>query len=122
MIIDGIVYSYGGSDGNGTFFGLASYNPSTLLNFLKQTETNVWNPAVETKGPQPMSRTNMALTGLGKKIYLHGGNKNVDKVYSIMSDMFCYDTETNTWTDLGPLMKGTVPGQIIGMAYLDRLT
>jgi len=104
VFINGTIFSFGGYDGEGTFYGLSAFNVGTK---------NFEYPAVSF-GKEPGRRTNHAATAVKNKMYIYGGNKDENNVYIIYDDLQCFDTETRTWTDLTPHMKGDLPGQVIG--------
>jgi N-acetylneuraminic acid mutarotase len=94
------VYVFGGFDGHGTNFDLASFDPYT------RTWTNV--PKSAQKGVPPPSRTNHASASVGKNMYIFGGNNNNEAgQYQVLDDLHVLDTHTMTWTR--PKTSGQAP-------------
>jgi len=99
--IDEVIYIFGGFDGYGTFFGLAAYD----------TNSHTWYEPI-TSGTPPVARTNHAVTSVGNKMYLFGGNDTTkpgksDMRYGTYGDLQILDTETMTWRE--PPRKGKLP-------------
>jgi N-acetylneuraminic acid mutarotase len=96
--IDNKLYSFGGYDGIGTYFGLAVFDPATVT----------WAYPT-TYGETPILRTNHAAAAIGSKMYIYGGNRtDEDKTYHIYGDLCVFDTKTMTWSK--PITSGDVPG------------
>jgi len=94
------VYVFGGFDGHGTNFDLATFDPYT------RTWTNVAKTAQ--KGTPPPSRTNHAAASVGKNMYIFGGNNNNDAgQYQVLDDLTMLDTLTMTWSR--PKTTGAIP-------------
>jgi len=94
------VYIFGGFDGHGTNFDLASFDPYTC------TWTNIAKSAQ--KGTPPPSRTNHAAAAVGKNMYIFGGNNNNEAgQYQVLKDFCMLDTRTMTWST--PQTTGTAP-------------
>lgn len=104
VFINGTIFSFGGYDGEGTFYGLSAFNVGTRT---------FEYPAVSF-GTEPGRRTNHAAAAVNNKMYIYGGNKDENNVYIIYEDLQMFDTETRTWTDLTPFTKGDLPGKVIG--------
>jgi len=99
--IGNVIYIFGGFDGYGTFFGLAAYD----------TVSHTWYEPM-TSGTSPVARTNHAVTSVGTKMYLFGGNDTTkpgksDMRYGTYGDLQILDTETMTWHE--PTRKGKSP-------------
>jgi len=80
------LFTFGGFDGMGQYFNLAVFDLETLT----------WSYP-ETRGPQPMLRTNHAAAAVGAKMYIYGGNRTEADTYHILDDLHVLDTETMTW-------------------------
>jgi len=94
------VYIFGGFDGHGTNFDLATFDP------YSRTWTNV--PKAAQKGVAPPSRTNHAAASVGKNMYIFGGNNNNEAGhYQVLDDLSMLDTHTMTWSR--PKTTGDVP-------------
>jgi N-acetylneuraminic acid mutarotase len=94
------IYIFGGYDGHGTNFELATFDPFSC------TWTNV--PKSNQKGTLPPSRTNHAAAAVGKNMYLFGGNNNNERgQYQVLDDLNVLDTRTLTWSR--PQTTGTAP-------------
>jgi len=94
------VYVFGGFDGHGTNFDLATYDPYT----------KIWNniPKTSQKGTPPPSRTNHASASVGKNMYIFGGNNNNEAgQYQVLDDLTMLDTLTMTWSR--PKTTGAIP-------------
>lgn len=108
VFINGTIYSFGGYDGEGTFYGLSAFDVGSCT---------FEYPAVSF-GKEPGRRTNHAAVAVKDKLYIYGGNKDENNVYAIYDDMQMFDTKTKTWTNLTPYMKGDLPGKVIGHKML----
>jgi N-acetylneuraminic acid mutarotase len=94
------VYIFGGFDGHGTNFDLATFDP------YSRTWNNV--PKTSLKGTPPPSRTNHASAAVGKNMYIFGGNNNNEMgQYQVLDDLNVLDTRTMTWSR--PKTTGTPP-------------
>jgi N-acetylneuraminic acid mutarotase len=94
------VYIFGGFDGHGTNFDLATFDP------YNRTWTNVTKTAQ--RGVSPPSRTNHAAASVGKNMYIFGGNNNNEEgKYQVLDDLNVLDTQTMTWSC--PKTTGTAP-------------
>lgn len=94
------VYIFGGFDGHGTNFDLATFDP------YARSWCNVSKAAQ--KGITPPSRTNHAAAAVGKNMYIFGGNNNNDEgKYQVLDDLSMLDTVTMTWSR--PKTTGTAP-------------
>jgi len=94
------VYVFGGFDGHGTNFDLATFDPYSRI------WTNV--PKTSQKGAPPPSRTNHAAASVGKNMYIFGGNNNNEAgQYQVLDDLNMLDTHTMTWSR--PKTTGTAP-------------
>ena len=94
------VYVFGGFDGHGTNFDLATFDPYT------RSWTNVAKTAQ--KGILPPSRTNHASAAVGKNMYMFGGNNNNEAgQYQVLDDLNMLDTVTMTWSR--PKTTGAIP-------------
>jgi hypothetical protein len=97
VAIGGRVFSFGGYDGVGTYFGLAVLEPNAMT----------WtNPA--TSGAIPPFRTNHAAAAIGSKMYVYGGNSTHEGHYRIYDDLYVLDSETMHWSR--PKVTGPAPG------------
>lgn len=94
------IHIFGGFDGHGTNFDLATYDP------YSRTWTNVAKTSV--KGAFPPSRTNHASAAVGKNMYIFGGNNNNEAgQYQVLDDLNMLDTHTMTWSR--PTTTGQAP-------------
>lgn len=94
------VYIFGGFDGHGTNFDLATFDP------YARSWSNVSKAAQ--KGSIPPSRTNHASAAVGKNMYIFGGNNNNEEgKYQVLDDLNMLDTVTMTWSR--PKTTGTAP-------------
>lgn len=94
------VYVFGGFDGHGTNFDLATFDP------YARSWCNVTKAAQ--KGIMPPSRTNHAAAAVGKNMYIFGGNNNNEEgKYQVLDDLNMLDTVTMTWSR--PKTTGTAP-------------
>jgi len=94
------VYVFGGFDGHGTNFDLATFDPYT------RSWTNVSKAAQ--KGQAPPSRTNHAAASVGKNMFIFGGNNNNEAgQYQVLDDLNMLDTLTMTWSR--PKTTGAIP-------------
>jgi N-acetylneuraminic acid mutarotase len=94
------IYVFGGFDGHGTNFDLATFDPYT------RTWSNI--PKSAQKGSIPPSRTNHASSSVGKNMYMFGGNNNNEAgQYQVLDDLSMLDTVTMTWSR--PNTTGTAP-------------
>jgi len=94
------VYIFGGFDGHGTNFDLATFDP------YARSWCNVTKGAQ--KGIIPPSRTNHAAAAVGKNMYIFGGNNNNEEgKYQVLDDLNMLDTVTMTWSR--PKTTGTAP-------------
>jgi len=94
------VYIFGGFDGHGTNFDLATFDP------YARSWCNVSKAAQ--KGITPPSRTNHAAAAVGKNMYIFGGNNNNEEgKYQVLDDLSMLDTVTMTWSR--PKTTGTAP-------------
>jgi len=92
------MYTFGGYDGVGTYFGLSVFDPEKWTWIYPKTY-----------GKTPVLRTNHAACAIGTKMYIYGGNRTEeDKTYNIYGDLLVFDTETMTWSE--PKTTGEVPG------------
>lgn len=99
--IEHTLYIFGGYDGFGTFFGLATFD----------TRTKLWSYP-RTTGNPPIPRTNHAVTAIGSKMYLFGGNDTTraptdEFKHGTYGDFLAFDTETLHWSE--PETTGTPP-------------
>lgn len=90
VVIGGLIYVYGGGDGNSRFGNLVSFNPVT----------NAIVPLLA--GAPCRGASAVAIDG---KMYVYGGSTSSTV---ILATLRCYDPATNTWTTLAP--SGTLPG------------
>eukprot|EP01133_Synstelium_polycarpum_P015011 gene15011-17752_t len=91
--IDKKVYIFGGYNGSGTYYDLATYN----------LETKTWKnvPAKRLKGDIPQSRSNHSAAAIGNKYYIFSGNKTSENGdYFVLNDFCCLDTYTRQWTNI----------------------
>lgn len=94
------IYVFGGFDGQGTNFDLSSFDP------YSRTWTNI--PKTAQKGTPPPSRTNHASAGIGKNMFIFGGNNNNERgQYQVLDDLSMLDTHTMIWSR--PKTTGTAP-------------
>jgi len=94
------LYIFGGFDGHGTNFDLATYDP------FGRVWTNV--PKTNQKGTIPPSRTNHAAAAVGKNMYIFGGNNNNEAgQYQVLDDLTMLNTHTMTWSR--PKTTGEAP-------------
>lgn len=85
---DGVVYYSGG------FTGLSKTFHDELIAF------HPWNGEVKQLASLPVPRTAHSLVAVGKQLYVLGG---VDMEKKPTSTVFCYDIESNHWTECKPL-------------------
>jgi N-acetylneuraminic acid mutarotase len=96
VCIGNCLYTFGGFDGVGHYFGLAVYN----------IDTKEWK---QVDAPNtPALRTNHAAAAIGSKMYIYGGNRTDHDQYVILDDLHVFDTDTMTWHS--PLTTGDLPG------------
>jgi len=94
------IYIFGGFDGHGTNFDLATFDP------YNRHWTNV--PKTAQRGVPPPSRTNHAAASVGKNMYIFGGNNNNEEgKYQVLDDLNVLDTQTMTWSR--PKTTGEAP-------------
>lgn len=94
------IYVFGGFDGHGTNFDLATFDP------YYRTWSNI--PKTAQKGVPPPSRTNHASASVGKNMYIFGGNNNNEAgQYQVLDDLSMLDTHTMTWSR--PKTTGAIP-------------
>jgi hypothetical protein len=94
------IYVFGGFDGHGTNFDLATFDPYNRVwcNVSKASQ----------KGQVPPSRTNHASASVGKNMYIFGGNNNSEAgQYQVLDDLSMLDTVTMTWSK--PKTSGQAP-------------
>jgi len=94
------LYYFGGSD-----------QTVTPLNDLHvfDTENLTWSEVVA-KGTAPSPRSGHSSVAMGNKVYVYGGARwdaKKSQWHSKSSDLFVYDTVSNTWTK--PTTTGTIP-------------
>jgi len=96
------VYIFGGFDGHGTNFELATYNTSNRY------WTNIPKEAI--KGTLPNSRTNHASAVVGKKVFIFGGNNNDEHGrYQVLDDLHVLDTTSAELEWSQPRVTGDKP-------------
>jgi N-acetylneuraminic acid mutarotase len=94
------IYVFGGFDGHGTNFDLATFDP------YNRVWCNV--PKAAQKGQVPPSRTNHASASVGKNMYIFGGNNNNEAgQYQVLDDLSMLDTVTMSWSK--PKTSGLAP-------------
>ncbi|KAF2075942.1 hypothetical protein CYY_002745 [Polysphondylium violaceum] len=94
------IYIFGGFDGHGTNFDLATYNTSNRY------WTNIPKEAI--KGSLPHSRTNHASAVVGKNVYIFGGNNNDENGrYQVLDDLHVLNTNELEWSQ--PNVTGDKP-------------
>lgn len=104
VFIKDTIYSFGGYDGEGTFYGTSSFHvPSKTFEY-----------PIPINGREPGKRTNHAACAVKNRMYIYGGNKDENGQYIIYEDMQMFDAETMQWTNLSGSMKGDLPGKVIG--------
>jgi len=90
------MYTFGGWNG----FSRTWYNDVHVFDF----RTRVWR-AVHPKGKLPTKRTSHSAVFYQNKMYVFGGFSGEE----YLNDLFEFDIETETWTDISSLYKGDVP-------------
>lgn len=90
VVIDGLIYVYGGGTGDTRFGNLVSFNPVTNAVVARLA------------GVPARGASAVAING---KMYVYGGSGSSTV---ILATLRCYDPVDNTWTTLSP--QGTLPG------------
>jgi len=90
------LYTFGGWNG----FSRTWYNDVHVLDFNART----WR-AIHPKGNLPTKRTSHSAVIYQNKMYVFGGFSGDE----YLNDLFEFDMETETWTDISSFCKGDIP-------------
>jgi len=99
-VVDGKIYAFGGMNDDNTFDGLNTleiYDPAT----------NEWDT---TKKVLPAARTYLKSVAVNDAIYIFGGTSNA--FAEAMDNVWKYNTRTDTYEVLTPILTGVVSGSV----------